>query len=253
MNSNTLSKFRLFGKVGKIIMTVLSVIAMLITIICGISASFTATLPQDALTVNVVEQTELRFSAESFGTLWNILGGSFSYSGENSPEQMLKGKKSDITPPENTEFSTELRVFNQSYDSAEIRSDSDTKIMEAKSTPSHYNVKNLVGVFVFATLFAASATVALWMLRRLFAILTRCDSPFCIEVVRKMKAFGFSLLPVAVFASVSETLLDSFLSAGKSADIRVQWGILIAFVVTMALVAVFRYGVQLQKESDETL
>ncbi len=29
--------------------------------------------------------------------------------------------------------------------------------------------------------------------------------------------------------------------------------LLIAFVVTMALVAVFKYGVQLQKESDETL
>ena len=28
---------------------------------------------------------------------------------------------------------------------------------------------------------------------------------------------------------------------------------LLAFVVTMALVAVFRYGVQLQKEADETL
>jgi len=47
--------------------------------------------------------------------------------------------------------------------------------------------------------------------------------------------------------------LESFFTAGKSTNVSIQWGILIAFVVTMALVAVFRYGVCLQKESDETL
>lgn len=92
-----------------------------------------------------------------------------------------------------------------------------------------------------------------WMLRRLFAVLTKCESPFCCEVVNRMRSFGFSLLPVAAFASIGETMLESFLTAGKSTNVSIQWGILIAFVVTMSLVAVFKYGVQLQKESDETL
>ena len=253
MNFNTLSRFRLFSKIGKIVMTVLSVVTALITVLCGIAAVFTATLPRDALTVCAVEQTEFRFNSDAFGTLWNILGGSFKYSGDISPEQMLKEDGTIVAPPENTEFSTELKVFNQCYDSAEIRSEGNTKTLEAKSSPAKYNVKNLVNVFGFATLFAAFATVAVWMLRQLFAALTNCDSPFCDRVVKKMKIFGFSLLPVAVFSSVSETLLGRFLSAGKSSDIRIQWGVLIAFIVTMALVAVFRYGVQLQKESDETL
>lgn len=55
MNSNTIAKFHLFGKVGKIVMTVLSVIAALITVSCCIATAFTATLPEDALTVRVVE------------------------------------------------------------------------------------------------------------------------------------------------------------------------------------------------------
>ena len=125
--------------------------------------------------------------------------------------------------------------------------------MEADTSPEEYNVKDLVTVFIFLTLFSASATAALWMLRRLFAVLTRCESPFCNEVVGRMRGFGFSLLPVAVFASVGESLLGRFLAAGESTNISIQWGVLIAFVVTMALVAVFKYGVQLQKESDETL
>lgn len=253
MDSNTISKYRLFGKAGKIVMTILAIAAALITLCCCAATVFVARLPEDALTVRVVECTELRFNAESFAALWNILGGGFTYSGESNPDFLLRDGSKEITPPENTEFATELKLFHRAYDSAEIHSDGNTKIMEAESAPAEYNAKKLTMAFAFITLFAASATAALWMLRGLFSALTKCESPFCGEVVAKMRGFGFSLLPVAVFASVGETLLDSFLTAGRSSNLRIQWGVLIAFAVTMALVAVFRYGVQLQKESDETL
>ena len=253
MNSNTITKFHLFGKVGKIVMTVLSVIAALITVSCCIATAFAATLPKDALTVRVVEHAEFRFNKASFDTLWSILGGGFSYSGKEFPEYMLEDSEKKAIPPENQEFQAELKIFNQSYASAEIHSDETAKVMEADTSPEEYNIKDLVTVFIFLTLFTASATAALWMLRRLFAVLTKCESPFCCEVVNRMRSFGFSLLPVAVFASIGETMLESFLTAGKSTNVSIQWGILIAFVVTMALVAVFKYGVQLQKESDETL
>ena len=104
-------------------------------------------------------------------------------------------------PPENQEFQAELKIFNQSYASAKIHSDESAKVMEADTSPEEYIVKDLVTVFIFLTVFSASATAALWMLRRLFAVLTRCESPFCCEVVNRMRGFGFSLLPVAVFAS----------------------------------------------------
>lgn len=253
MNSDTISKFRLFGKAGKIVMTVLTVIAAIITISCCIAAAFVAALPDNALTVRVVENTELRFNAESFDTLWNIIGGSFSYSGESSPEYMLGEGAGKVTPPEDQQFKTELKLFNRSYDSAEIHSDGNMKVMQAEASPAEYNASDLTKVFIFAALFAASATVALWLLRGMFSVLTKCESPFCNEVVAKMRGFGFSLLPVAVFTSAAETMLESFFTAGKSTNVSIQWGILIAFVVTMALVAVFRYGVCLQKESDETL
>lgn len=100
---------------------------------------------------------------------------------------------------------------------------------------------------------AASVAAALLMLRKLFRILSVCTSPFCEDFVSKLRMFGYFLLPVALFASIGETLAVRFLSAGGSAGISVQWGILVAFAVTMCLVTVFRYGVQLQKESDETL
>ncbi len=253
MNSKTLSNFHKFGKVGKIAMTVLMVIAILAAAASCVATIFVATLPKDALTVRVTNHAEFRMNEKNFDFLWYILADSFSYTGDTSPEEILSDKGDIITPPENQDFNTELSFFDQSYASAKIYSDGNTKVMEATSSPAEYCSTDLVSVLIVLTLVVASAAAALFMLKRLFAVLAKCESPFCEELVKKMRAFGFSLLPVALFATIGETLSTAFLSAGRDTGISIQWGVLIAFAVTMCLVTVFKYGVQLQKESDETL
>lgn len=231
MNSKTLSNFHKFGKVGKIAMTVLMVIAILAAAVSCVATIFASTLPKDALIVRVTNHAEFRINEKNFDSLWDILADGFSYAGDVSPEA----------------------IFNQSFSSAKIHSEENTKVIEATSSPAEYRSANLVSVLIFATLFAASAAAALFMLKRLFAVLAKCESPSCEELVTKMRAFGFSLLPVALFATIGETLSTAFLSAGRDTGISIQWGVLIAFAVTMCLVTVFKYGIQLQKESDETL
>ena len=253
MNSKTLSNFHKFGKVGKIAMTVIMVIAILATAASLAATIFVAALPKDALTVRVTNHAEFRINEKNFDSLWGILAEGFSYAGDTSLEEMLSDEGAKIAPPENQEFETELSFFDQSYSSAKIYSDGNIKVMDAKSSPAEYRSTDLVSVLIFLTLFVASVAAALFMLKRLFSVLAKCDSPFCEEFVKKMKAFGFSLLPVALFATVGETLSTAFLSAGGDAGIHIQWGMFIAFAVTMCLVTVFKYGVQLQKESDETL
>lgn len=253
MNSKTLSNFHRFGRVGKIVMIVLMVIAILATVSSLAATIFVTTLPKDALTISVTNNAEFRINEKNFGFLWSVLEDGFSYASETSPEGMLSNEGGKIIPSENQEVDTEISFFNQSYSSAKIYSDGNTKVMEAKSSPAEYSSTDLVSVFIFLTLFAASVAAAFYMLKRLFAVLAKCDSPFCEELVKKMKAFGFSLLPVTLFATVAETLSTAFLSAGRDTGLSIQWGVLIAFAVTMCLVTVFKYGVQLQKESDETL
>lgn len=252
MNSKTLSNLHRFGKVGRIVMTILLVIAILATAASLTATIYVAALPKDALTVRVTDHAEFRINEQNFDSLWGFLAGHFSYAGSTAPG-MLSEDGSAVVPPENQDFQTELSFFNQSYSSAKIYSDGSTKVIEAASAPAEYRSTNLVSVMVFLTLLLASVAAALFLLRRLFAVLTKSASPFCDALVKQLKAFGFSLLPVAVFATVDETLSTAFLSAGKNSGVQIQWGILIAFAVTMCLVAVFRYGVQLQKESDETL
>lgn len=69
----------------------------------------------------------------------------------------------------------ELSFFNQSFSSAKIHSEENTKVIEATSSPAEYRSANLVSVLIFATLFAASAAAALFRFFRPFFLI------FCIK------------------------------------------------------------------------
>lgn len=254
MNAQTILKVNRFGKVGKIVMTILLVAAILATLLIGAAAIYAATFPKDAVRVTVTNHAEFKINKSSFSSVWSMLSDGFSYVTDSDSSAMMKDDSGEtILPPEDTELSTELHFFNQSYSSAAIRSEGNEKIIDANASPVEYHCSDLVTLLVFATLLSASIAAALLLLQRLFQVLSVCASPFCADFVSKLRAFGYSLLPITVFASVGETLAVRFLSAGKNTGVFVQWGVLIAFAVTMCLVVVFRYGVQLQKESDETL
>lgn len=84
-----------------------------------------------------------------------------------------------------------------------------------------------------------SLYVALIFAKRLAKALEACSSPFEEEVLKRMKTFGIAL---AVWAGA--VLLMNGIS-----------GLFAAFVVIIVLlfISIFKYGAQLQQESDETL
>lgn len=254
MNTKISANINRFGKVGKTILSILLVVAIASALLSGIAAVYSATLPKDAVLVKVTNQAEFRINGSIFSSVWDSLTKGVAYaSGEDPSATWEDDANGKSLPPEDTELDTELDFFNQSYSSAQIHSEGSDKIIEAKSDPAEYSTSNLTIVFVFAALFAASAAASILLLKKLFQVLSVCESPFCLEFVAKLRAFGYSLLPVAVIASIGETLAVRFLSAGKGGHVSIQWGLLISFAVIMCLVTVFRYGVQLQKESDEML
>lgn len=253
MNAKTLVRFHRFGRVGRIVMTLLLAFAILVTAVSVAATVYICALPDDALTVRVTSHAEFQINAGSFRALWNILADQLAYAGDAEPSGILNGTGGAVLPPENQTVQTELSFFNRSYSTAAIYSDGSMKRIEAESAPAEYCSADLGVVMIFLTLLCVCTAAALFLLRQLFAVLAACESPFCEAFVKKLRAFGISLLPVVLFATVGQTLSTSFLSAGRDGGLQIQWGVLVAFAVTMCLVTVFRYGVQLQKESDETL
>lgn len=225
MNANTLKKVHRFSKVGKIILTVLLVLNILATVAAGVTSAVMAALPRDTVSVSVTSQAVYQSSGKFAEDLWQVLMGGRQF---------------------------ETVAATNGYVSADMHMEGEQMVIETTSVPMTYTCGDVVRILLFTALASAATAVMLWLLRKLFKVIEGCGSMFCEELVKKMKAFGWSLLPVAVLASVAETVTRRFMATGVT-GIYIQWGLLIAFAVTMCLTVVFHYGVQLQRESDETL
>ena len=225
MNANTLKRVHQFGKVGKIILTVLLVLNILATAAAGATSAVMAALPRDTVSVSVTSQAVYQSSGKFAEDLWQVLMGGRQF---------------------------ETVAATNGYVSADMHMEGEQMVIETTSVPMTYTCGDVVRILLFTALASAATAVMLWLLRKLFKTIEGCESVFCEELVKRMKAFGWSLLPLAVLASVAETAARRFMATGVTA-IYIQWGLLIAFAVTMCLAVVFRYGVKLQRESDETL
>ena len=96
-------------------------------------------------------------------------------------------------------------------------------------------------------LILAASLVSCIFGKRLADALAKCDSPFEENVLKKMKAFGFSLIPFAVVSLIIKGvgLLTALFTL-----------IIILFIIQMRFQfypGIFNYGAELQKESDETV
>lgn len=232
MNANTLKKVHRFGKVGKIVLTVLLVVNILATVAAGLAAAALGGVSRETVSVSVSSQATYQGRGRFMQSMWQTLTG--SWAAEEQQDQAV------------------VTLFGSLYTSAAMRREGEQIVIETVSTPNSYTCADAARLLVFTALASVASVAALWLLRKLFKVIEGCQSVFCEELVKKMKAFGWSLLPVAVLASAAETVARRFMATGVT-GVYIQWGLLIAFAVTMCLTVVFHYGVQLQRESDETL
>ena len=232
MNATTLKKVHQLGEAGKVVLTILLVVNILAAAAAGLAAAALGGVSRETISVSVTSQATYQGRGQFMQSMWQTLTG--SWAAEKQQDQAA------VTLP------------GSLYTSADMRREGEQVVIETVSTPNTYTCADAARLLVFAALASAASVAALWLLRKLFKTLEGCESVFCEELVKRMKAFGWSLLPLAVLASVAETVARRFMAAGVTA-VYIQWGLLIAFAVTMCLAVVFRYGVKLQRESDETL
>lgn len=113
---------------------------------------------------------------------------------------------------------------------------SETKVNGIMSKPIK-TAAFLIAVFILFMLILLD--VSLHFAKSLCKALEKCESPFSEEVVRKMRNFAISLIPFGIFCVGA---------GGVSAT-----GIAFIIIIVLLFSAIFKYGAELQRESDETL
>lgn len=220
MKNENISKINKLGKAGKII-SVFFIIASIAAFVASALVSIVGfTLDDDFITAN-------------FHGTGNIAAHITSplVSGFDASE---------------LEFNKSIKIFGLTFKSesdiisAEKNDNSSTDVNVDIEMPSGRDLRIAIALFsAAAAVISLCFTVLLMFAKKLFASLEKCSSPFEEDVLLRMKRFAYSLIPFGIIKFAVSGLLNLELFA--------------AIVIILLFVAIFSYGAQLQKESDETL
>ena len=249
MQNDIRKKVNGFGKIGKIVVTVLLVIVLIGGITASVAAVYLSQLPDDAISVSVSGKANIQVDESLMGILAGSIVDGLSYESDQMPDLSDEADMESILP----QVRIDLSINNADYATAVIHSEGNMKSIEAQTDDFVYEIDNIIKVIIGGIVYVAAIAVSLFMLRRLFKEFESCETPFTDVAVKRLYAFGFSLIPVILIGTVAEAMAQALLTPSEGINFYLDVGAIVAFVVTICLCTLFKYGAQLQQESDETL
>lgn len=209
-------KINSLGSMSKVVLNIVLAVLIIGTVISAAFGVYLLTLPNDAVTIS------------------GNFDGSVSVS-EDVPEKLIKFEENDLKIGKEGNLTTFSVKERRDNDNRRIY---DIKFLMEKLTGYEVKIISSVLLFVLAISFVILIIIAVFA-KKLAIALEKCDSPFEENVLNKMKSFGFSLIPWAIFKLVIG---------------NVSGLVTILFILAFLMfIRVFAYGAKLQKESDETL
>lgn len=223
MKNDNIKKINGLGKAMRIILNIAKAL-MIVVSVCVLIAGIAIVgfLPSDVIKS---KGSFVWQAVEDDTNLPSIFGGSVIEMEEGSGSIDILGFTAEY---ENEKTSTDDGDVTI-YDTTGSFTLSDARVLKILLAVLFGAIELICITFIIALFFGA----------RLAKALEKCESPFEDNVLRAMKAFGFSLIPWAFFN----------FSSGNASGLAV----VIIVLVVMLFAYIFNYGAQLQKESDETL
>ena len=124
--------------------------------------------------------------------------------------------------------------------------------LNAKFGEKKFTMKRIIFSLTVTFFYLGAITVTLFMLKALMKALKECDTPFSADVVTRMNTFAKWLIPTTVLHIFNSSAWGS-VGSDSSFSLTLNLGVVMLVAVVFLIVYIFRYGADLQKESDETL
>ena len=140
-------------------------------------------------------------------------------------------------------------------DKVKVKADNGSLLVNADFSDCHFDLSDIMMIFICAIISVAAVIVALYFFRALMKRFEKCETPFEDEIIKKMRTFAIALIPTLAVSMIAKNMIGNVFSYAFIGDTSISIDMLpVAFVVVVfVLTAIFRYGAQLQKEHDETV
>ena len=225
-------KINVIGRICRVIATILMVLACIGTGALLVTGVVLVALPQDSVVVDVTGTAKV----EAYGTWIDAI-----------PNDTVRDYNSAIEDGGSTLIVEGSRADN-------VEKNGDTITVTGTAAEKHFTLRRL-GLSLLAAAVGVSALIYVFlMLAKLMKELAVCESPFTEGVVKRMTGFAISLIPYAVIKPMATSIATSCFAANDiQIGLNLDLGTLFTALIIFLLITIFKYGVSLQKESDELL
>ncbi len=230
MKNENIRKINTLGKVSRILLIIVRIALIIGIVSCLVGSVITLTLPKDDIataTGTMSAQITVDDSAKFFISSDVINIGGIKISNINE----LKEHDEDVSI-----LGTDVKLKIDETES------NGKKIYDITAELDAKNTKSMVFTMFFACLtgavFCAIMLIVIIFAGKFAKTLETCNSPFEDNVIKSMRNFAFSLIPLAVV----------YLSNGG-----IDMTAVVVIIAVIIFSYIFKYGAELQKESDETV
>ena len=225
MESSIKRKINIFGKVAKIITTIIIVMLLVAEGFMLTGGIIVAAVPKDSVTVDAAVNADVKVNTGYFG----FDGG----------DVYVKAGDAKVV------------IGNVSTDEVTVTGKDGIMNVNAGVKDLHFDLNSALLLIVFGMISVASMVVALYFFKALMKEFMVCDSPFSEGIVQKMRNFAIALIPCMVVVQGMKAAMEGVFSDSFTFDVDF---VSVAFVfIIFVLTMIFKYGTELQKEHDDTV
>ena len=241
---NTINKA---GKVGYIISIFLVIAAVTCMVMTAILTAAAIRVSNQEITVKVSTGIDI----ESSGNFLEMINSFIKIDGVDNLGDLVPGDSRTVIAGKDNK-DADIRIDDSDFSEISVAKKGNGLTVNVKAGETVFSIKRIIVCLVLTFVMFGTAAFTAHTIKWLMKALETCETPFCENVIRKMMLFANSLIPLIIMNTVCDGMWNT-LGKGSELDLSVNLGSILLVAVLYLLVVVFKYGAQLQQESDETL
>lgn len=235
--TEAIKKINTMGKVGAVICLIGKILLSIALVLVLIGTITLFILPKDFVTVSSVTDIETEVNISAFTK-------------NMSAEDIQKMQNNiDRASAENGAITSD----NKRFDVQNIEYNNGKLSVTTSADVEAYSLGTIRPVLIVAIVSIACTLVAIFFAGSLCKAFEKCVSPFENDIIVKMRRLAYSLIPMAVLSFFADGLVNAIFNGGRNFTFSVNFSVVFAILIILAISYIFKYGAQLQEESDETL
>ena len=220
------------GKAGTVISTIMQILLIVGIVAVIIAGIVIMSIPKDMF--------EFRINS----------GGSIEFNMNSLPEggvKLFSNNSSDPTLDMNFSMNgIDYKAVNTVVNGNHVFAD-------LEGNTNVINPSGLVIVLIAAAAILLLTMVVMIFIKKLCKSIRDCSTPFEQDVIKGLERCVWVLIPWVVVTGVAKNVMEGVLSGSRNLMFSVSLSTVLVILLLFGLTYVFKYGAELQTESDETL